>query len=259
MLKSHPRICTAKGTKETEYFDKNYEKDLEWYERFFGHCGKCKVRGEVSNSYFYTSRVPRRIRECVPNAKLITCLRDPVERMKSIYFYQKSIGNIQVDFKKAIEDNEYLLDYNKYKKHLKRYLDHFKFENLKILFYQDFKENPEMFSDDILEFLGLSVSGVDPCLFDSKINASAEPRHWVLGRVASKVANLLRYTGNYELLHWLKRNDLMRGLVLKELSSEEMEVISNGMYKHLIDIFEPHIRYVEDITGRSLSKWRKPK
>jgi len=35
LLRSHPDVCLGRGTKETLFFEKHYDRGVDWYESFF--------------------------------------------------------------------------------------------------------------------------------------------------------------------------------------------------------------------------------
>lgn len=85
-LKQHPDVFMS-PKKEIDFFDvdKNFEKGLDWYERYFeGYTGQ-KAIGEASPLYMYLEKVPKRIAKVIPDVKLIFILRNPVDRAYSHY------------------------------------------------------------------------------------------------------------------------------------------------------------------------------
>jgi len=100
-LDLHPEIQMS-AVKETHFFagppdGRPYElgrvETLERYEALFDPA--IPVRGEACPSYAshpFRQGVPERIRELVPDAKLIYSVRDPVERTVSHYRHRVSVG-----------------------------------------------------------------------------------------------------------------------------------------------------------------------
>ncbi|MBI4653429.1 MAG: sulfotransferase domain-containing protein [Nitrospirae bacterium] len=88
VLLEHREVCTAKNIKETQFFNIHYEKGVGWYKKFFEDCGKASAVGEISNRYIFDPAVPERIRKTVPDCKIIICLRNPYERIQSVYSFK---------------------------------------------------------------------------------------------------------------------------------------------------------------------------
>ncbi len=92
-LRQHPEVFISK-LKEPRYFSHdladpgvhNVVRSREAYLALFARSGRYKARGEASTSYFtHWRHVPERIKEVVPEARIIILLRDPVERAYSSY------------------------------------------------------------------------------------------------------------------------------------------------------------------------------
>jgi len=91
-LKEHPDIFVPE-TKELHFFNKynsNLEKmdrfeklGLNYYQRFFQRYAGEKAIGEVCPMYLCDPCAPVRIRQTLPQVKLIACLRNPADRAYS--------------------------------------------------------------------------------------------------------------------------------------------------------------------------------
>jgi hypothetical protein len=85
-LSYHPQIVPSKK-KEVHFFDNNFELGKYWYMNFFPWKWKCmgKKTGEASPYYIYHPHALARIKNHLPNVRLILLLRNPVERAFSEY------------------------------------------------------------------------------------------------------------------------------------------------------------------------------
>ncbi len=112
-LLQHPSIHACL-VKEPNYFNIHYhDRPPEWYRfcfpsnwaRFQAKKIKNKrfVTGEASATYYYSPYVPHRIKEYVPNVKLIVVLRNPVERAYSLYNKMVYHGFETLSFEEAIQ------------------------------------------------------------------------------------------------------------------------------------------------------------
>ncbi|XP_053309961.1 heparan sulfate glucosamine 3-O-sulfotransferase 3A1-like [Spea bombifrons] len=82
-LRVHPDI-RAVGA-EPHFFDRNYDKGLEWYRELMPRTLDGQVTMEKTPSYFVTKEAPARISAMSKDAKLIVVVRDPVTRVISDY------------------------------------------------------------------------------------------------------------------------------------------------------------------------------
>jgi hypothetical protein len=87
-LSMHPQVKNS-YKKEVHYFDKNYDKPINWYKQYFpfkfGVNDKTMI-GEATPNYLYHPFVAGRIKKTIPDVKMIVLLRNPVERVISQYF-----------------------------------------------------------------------------------------------------------------------------------------------------------------------------
>ncbi len=108
-LEGHPQ-CVPSVTKEIHYFDKNYGRGEYWYRMHFPPASKfpaCTgpplLSFESSPYYMCEPRVPARMRELLPEAKLIFLLRNPVTRAYSHYQHSVLRRREPLSFEDALE------------------------------------------------------------------------------------------------------------------------------------------------------------
>lgn len=107
-LEGHPQ-CIPSSTKEVHYFDKNFDRGEAWYRMHFPPvCGtqakaEHKLSFESSPYYMCEPRVPARMKELLPNVKLIFLLRNPVTRAYSHYQHSVLRRREPLSFEEAME------------------------------------------------------------------------------------------------------------------------------------------------------------
>lgn len=106
-LARHPQLC-ASYHKEVHYFDLHHRLGAGWYARQFPKPrrlpdGSDTRAFESSPYYMFDPRVPERMREMLPEVRILFLLRDPVER--AISHYRKNIrdGREHLAFGDAID------------------------------------------------------------------------------------------------------------------------------------------------------------
>ncbi len=90
-LGEHPMV--ARTEKEILFFNSHWDRGVEWYRsqfpsvaesaRFSQQHGRPFLTGDATASYLLHHWTPERAASVVPGAKLIVCLRDPVDRALS--------------------------------------------------------------------------------------------------------------------------------------------------------------------------------
>jgi hypothetical protein len=109
VLCRHPHIEPA-ALKELHYFDRRFEEGIEWYRRCFPpprlKDGRKTITGEATPYYLFHPLVPERMAEVIPEARLISMLRNPVDRAYSAYQQQVRKGREPLSFEEAVEAEE---------------------------------------------------------------------------------------------------------------------------------------------------------
>lgn len=130
----HPNIYPG-ATKASSFFDKNFEKGLNFYKSHFpakifkkhvNNNGKQNfITGEATTTYLLNPLVAERISQTLPNIKLIALLRNPIDRAYSHFNYHLIRGEAKFSsFEEAIKYEEDLIKLGDFKKNI--------FENKKI-------------------------------------------------------------------------------------------------------------------------------
>lgn len=109
LLTQHPLVQPA-TTKEVHYFDVHFAKGIDWYLSHFpvstSRDGQKTLTGEASPYYLYHPHAARRAAQVVPGAKLITLLRNPVDRAYSDYNHKVREGRERLSFEEAVVAEE---------------------------------------------------------------------------------------------------------------------------------------------------------
>ena len=116
-LCSHPEVAPAVLNKGIHYFDTNYPKGERWYRTHFPtttyrawmkrRAGVPRtITGEGSPYYVFHPQGAERIAACVPDARFILLLRDPVDRAYSHHQHEVARGFETLSFEDALEREE---------------------------------------------------------------------------------------------------------------------------------------------------------
>jgi len=186
-LLQHENIATALR-KEIHYFDRNYERGIEWYKSHFNEAWKLKTEncnvltGECTPYYAYHPLASKMIAELTPAAKIIFILREPTARAVSHYKHNVSRGKYKNDMtlsralsiendilvketkKMLASDNRYnemhdiysIRDRGVYVNQILNYRQAFPLENIHVLFAEELFQKPDAVLSDLCGFLKLS-------------------------------------------------------------------------------------------------------
>ena len=187
-LIKHPNIKSA-FQKEPSFFNKHFDKGISFYKSQFPFYGQDFITGEASPGYFSYPPAPQRIAKLLPSVKLIVLLRNPTDRVYSLYHHKlKYLGDKDsYSFKEAISKEPERLDkeleriincqnyfnsknyyqlYKKYYHHaylqscvyikfIKQWLNIFPREQLLVLKSEDLYNDPVNTYEQTLQFLNL--------------------------------------------------------------------------------------------------------
>jgi hypothetical protein len=176
-LREHPDVFMPRE-KELHFFDRHYEEGTDYYRPYFNNVNAEKAIGEATPAYMYKPEVCRRIKDQLPQAKLIVSLRNPIDRIYSRYWNAlgKYAENEGLSFEQKISKKTQFVSEGFYYDHLTRFYDEFPEDQLLVLLFDDLKSDPNGFLTRICEFLDVSPDFSAPWS-SAKINAAeAKPR-----------------------------------------------------------------------------------
>lgn len=101
-LRDHPQVRLA-AHKEPHYFDRHFDRGIEWYKSYFPSRKPGLISGEASPYYIFYPLAPERLHATLPDARLIVLVRNPVSRAYSHYNHKVREGVETLSFEEAIE------------------------------------------------------------------------------------------------------------------------------------------------------------
>lgn len=171
-----PQGMTVGGTTirdELHFFDSeeeydsevsgHWEKGIEWYKRQFSGGSGEDVAGERTATYLHNKNAAGRIKQVVPDVKLIFILRDPRKRAYSQYWmHRRNSGDTTPFADLVLEDRGSMLTSGHYAEQLKIYLDNFRRSQIKLFTLKELKDNPIEVYQEAYKFIGVDPSFVPP-------------------------------------------------------------------------------------------------
>lgn len=187
-LEQHPAVVSSL-TKETDYFAGSYHRGERWYRAHFPsrpeaairrcRCGRDPLAFEATPYYLFHPHAPGRAAACVPDARIVVLLRNPVERAYSHHQHEVRRGNDHLSFDEAIEREEERLtpelerlladpSYDssplrcfsylargRYAEQLERWFEHYDPARVHLVRSEDLYREPARTYDRLLQFLEL--------------------------------------------------------------------------------------------------------
>jgi hypothetical protein len=268
-LKQHPQIYMS-SVKEPNFFAlegsnldfdgaEGKERIQRWIKR--GAASTLAI-GEASPMYLYSPEAPYRIRYYVPEAKLITILRNPVERAYSAFLYMTRDGREPLNgFSQALQaeesrmrDNwEWIWHYKHlgfYYTQLKRYFDVFDRDQIKVYLYEDLRADPLRVLQDIFRFLEVDETFVPDTSL--RHNVSGTPKSGVLPRL------IFRRNPVKAVLRPLFPRGLRQRISVSLRSQYLVEAppLAPEVRRELLEAYRDDVLKLESLIERDLSGWR---
>lgn len=273
-LRQHPQIFMS-PRKEPFYFvkDAGY-RDFDEYMALFKNAGDAKAIGEASTGYLFDEDAPSAIKKQFPDAKIIIMLRNPADMAFSHWRHMRIVGNETKSFEEATSDNErryrttddfkcrvvdwwatYLyLERALYYHQVKRWLDVFGEDNVRVYIFEEFTKNQEKFYKDIFKFLGVDVNFTPNFTWS---NEGGELRSGVLKNMFlfTKTAKD-RFPHIRKLLPVPLRAKIQRFLLdINVKKGGKIEMHSETRRK-LEAFFMDDVHNLEKLLGRGISAWK---
>lgn len=160
-IANHDSVFRAEG-KEVHFFDRHYDKGIDWYESRFDNRGGATAFGE-GTPYLGNKVAMGRLLADLPDTRLIAILRQPADRAYSHYWHNRRRGREDLSFSDALEAEEErtapdntIFDYKKlglYFGQLAQIKQSIPSEQLLILFNDDLKHEREKTLRSTWEFV----------------------------------------------------------------------------------------------------------
>jgi hypothetical protein len=231
----------------------------EWadYIRLFQNVAAETAIGEASASYLWSETAAANIASCRPDARIVMILRDPSERAFSQYLHQLAVGLTRSTFPEHIQkcmrnvDRKISVHYpfleiGLYYEQVKRYLDRFPRNNVRIYWYEEAWQQPHRFLRDLFRFLD-----VDFVFCPDTSRKSLE-------RKAPRFAAVNYTAKRFDIVHRL--NELippaLRPPIRKLLFRPGRGLTMDGSdRRYLIDYYREDITKLAALLNRDLSAW----
>ena len=237
------------------------DNERDYFQLFSEHSDE-KYLGEVSNGYLLSTVAAQNIYNYNPEAKIIMILRDPCDRAFSQWLreFQANLSRSSnfvddVNYDYSLNDPVYhqssytLVEQGLYFNQVKRYLDLFPHNNIKILFHHDLKNSPEKVKNDLFSFLNVENYNIN---FKKKYNATKMPRNKLIAGIFNQIR---------------PKNPFLRDLLPKKIKSFILNIIfssdKKGMFllskKEKIEIFnhfKNDINHLEKLLNVKLDQWK---
>lgn len=274
-LRQHPDVFMSPA-KEPNYFGTDLVRlrtprpSLEQYLAYFADAGDERRVGEASVRYLHSRSAAAEIRDFAPDAQAIIMLRDPVEMMFAMHAELLFSGAEDIaDFGEALDaepdrmqgrrippgaNKPAALYYRQsacFAEQVQRYFQALGRENVHVIIYDDFRDDPLAAYQSVLRFLGVE-GGFVP---DMKVvNANKRPRSRLMQRIVSNPPGWVRRVAAVTLPPAMRRRAYRHAMALNA-RTEARQPMDPQLRAALRAEFADEVRRLGELLGRDLSGW----
>jgi hypothetical protein len=240
-LREHPDVAVS-STKEVHFFDSFYDRGVEWYREQFPHSESARAVGEATPNYMFSTTALDRIKETLPDVKLVVMLRNPIDRAYSHYWHDKARGKTEGDFGENVKremDGDQGLNYiarGRYRAQIEHILERFPPTALHVEVFEDMVDRPDDLYASVCRFIGVDHS-FRPESLGAPVNNFVEFRSLALRHASQKLPGRFR--------------DVIGRLNTKR--KESYPPMPARLRNRLADEFATANQGLEELIGRSLS------
>ena len=244
-LDEHPEVACPPQL-DIFYFDMFYHRGRSWYEEWFRGARPGQKLIDPTNTYIRCAWAAERIARENPAARIVLCMRHPIERAFSHYWHEKRRGR-NYEFEEVLTNYDLYsswLEPGFYARHIARFLNHFPKEQILAQLYDGLKSDPAGFLHELLTFIGVDTD-FRPSVLTRRAN-EAGPRRDPLNRNLERVRKGLERAG----IPLGSLGSRMGG------KTEYLRGIDPDLRRRLDEICAPEIDDLERLLGIDLSAWR---
>ncbi len=252
-MREHPEIFIPRG--EVHFFDhdETWRRGSEYYSTLFsGASGQQRI-GDYTPAYSYQlglqPPIPQRIAEMIPHLQLIWCLRNPVSRAHSHYWFDLMRGRESRSFEDAVQSElrssggpgHGYLRHGLYVNQIRAFLQVFPIHDMQFVLSERLFSDPQGTLRAVFRFLA--------------VNPAFEGRR--VGRVMNAALPVIR-PGMVQRLIWraLRSRRHWRAKLLKLLGKPRPEMHPQTRHS-LQEFYRPHNEELATLVGLDLSLWQE--
>lgn len=209
-LRGHPEVFVSPLVKESRFFDLAYDRGMDWYAGLFEGASASQRVGEVAPTYFHDGVARERLCGAFPRCVVVVMLREPIERLTSLYHHLRRTGRIPegMALESALDREPLLVETSRYATHVAAWRE--AFEVVRLLSFDRLQDDEAAFAGDICRALGVRyVAPAD----DLRRGEAVDPRSYRVSRMVSATSRTLRRLGAHRLVNLGKRLGLREMLV----------------------------------------------
>ncbi|HJU27710.1 MAG TPA: sulfotransferase domain-containing protein [Candidatus Binataceae bacterium] len=246
------RVTLPNRVKETLFFKSRYWRGINWYAHHF-ELDTGMPAGEFGPTYFAPEIARRRIKQHIPNCKIICTFRDPADRLYSNYQLWRHFAMVKFSFEEVAFTDRDMNLYSQYGTNLRGFIDLFGRENVLVLIHEDISTDRQGYLDKVCSFIGIPWIDADllPGINDRINHVAYAPKRRKMARRVRKINARLADHAMYRSQALLK--PLFDRLVGK---GAQFPPLDPDMRIRVRAHMRPEVERLEELIQRDLSHWK---
>jgi len=272
-LAEHPNVFMPQA-KELVVFDyDDYEQRLDDYRAHFAAVRQETAVGEFTTRYLASARPAPRMRDLIPDVRLLVCLRNPADQIYSHYwhllrqnFHQHEVQG-EISFEQALERFPDLLKRPaRYWDHLQSWLTYFPAERFLVALYDDIQSCPESVLQRTYAFLGVDETFRPASSHDrgTEVRQGVSPRNRLATSIHARLYTTLSRAAYQPLKHAIgvgRANRVKDTLRVRQIMEwaffrRGYPPLRPGTRAALNREFADQVRGIENFLNRRLDSWK---
>lgn len=198
------------------------------------------------------------MKRAFPDAKLIVCLRNPIDRAYSHYWMHRGSSKIRQDvaFEEAIAKAKFYIEMGFYSQQLQRYLEYYPRDQLLILLFEDMLNHPEAEIKTLLNALNVSTEIDSDLISKSYSNPAKMIRSGYMENILYSASRTLIDLGLSPLLNLPRKKGFYQAITKMNTAPFKYPEMNPQTRKHLRPVFKIEVSRLEKLLNRDLSRWQ---
>lgn len=218
VLIEHPDIFMTPA-KDLYFFDRYFDKGIDWYANHFVKATDEKIVGEVCQDYLFHPQAAERIDKVLETPRFMVTLRDPVDRAFSSYLYMLKMGQTPGTLGEALKGRPELIEHGRYGSGLDRFADRFGDDTIYVEVFDNLQADPRRFVADLLVWLDVAPFELSDELLATRLPAS-KARSTLVARWVRAAADWAREHNGAELVGRVKRAPIVHRVLYQPLKEK---------------------------------------
>jgi hypothetical protein len=216
------------------------------YLKYFEHASNVRAVGEASPCYLRSPGTAQRIANFLPDVQLIVCLRNPADRLFSLYqMHQRSGAEKRAFDAQLFSEDATWIKGHFYWQDLSPYFRLFRRDRIHVIVFDDLASNPLQVAKGVYRFVGVDDS-FEPDVTPQ--NTGGRPHSRLLYSAMIGTKNQLKKFGTPPP----RLRKIWAEIKKKSLVREEADP---ALRRKILQVCRDDIARTEELVGCSLARW----